>query len=41
MEDSGVGSGGCVVHVDVYGKWVILSVADMIRLACMQKLWSL
>ena len=52
MEGSVVGSAGCVVHVDVHGEWVmlwvaamynvlaILSMADMVCLACMQKLWS-
>ena len=44
-----VGSAGCVVHVDVHGEWVmvwlaamsiILSMADMVCLACMQKLRS-
>ena len=43
-----VGSVGHVVHVDVHGEWVmlwvaamsILSMADMVCLACMQKLRS-
>ena len=43
-----VDSAGCVVHVDVHGErvmlWVaamsILSMADMVCLACMQKLRS-
>ena len=29
MEGSGVGSAGCVVHVDVHGEWVMLWVAAM------------
>ena len=39
MEGRGVGSPGCVVHVHVYGDWVmlwiavdILSIADMVCL---------
>ena len=48
MEGSRVGSGGCVVHVDVHGErvmlWVAvatLSMADMVCLPItMQKLWS-
>ena len=52
MESSVAGSAGSVVHVDVYGEWVmlwvaamynlvaILSLADMVCLAYMQKLWS-
>ena len=47
-----MGSTGSVVHVDVHGEWfmswvaamynliAILSMADMVCLACMQKLWS-
>ena len=47
-----MGSAGSVVHVDVHGEWfmlwvaamynliAILSMADMVCLACMQKLWS-
>ena len=51
MEGSWVGSGGCIVHVDVHGKLVMLwvhgcnvvatlSMADRVCIACMQKLWS-
>ena len=52
MEANVMGSTGSVVHVDVHGEWVmlwvaamnnvvaILSKAYMVRLACMQKLWS-
>ena len=29
MEGSGVGSAGCVVHVDVHGEWVMLWVVAM------------
>ena len=47
-----MGSAGSVVHVDVHGEWfmlwvaamynliAILSMADMVCLASMQKLWS-
>ena len=47
-----MGSAGSVVHVHVHGEWfmlwvaamynliAILSMADMVCLACMQKLWS-
>ena len=43
VEGSGLGSAGCVVHVDVHGEWVVLWVAatqlllsnaDMICLVC-------
>ena len=48
VEGSQLGSGGCVVHVDVHGEWVMLwvavatlSMADRVCLpVTMQKLWS-
>ena len=49
VEGSGVGSGGCVVHIDVHREWVMLWVAAMWLLywawpSCldyMQKLWTM
>ena len=29
VEGSGVGSAGCIVHVDMHGEWVVLWVAAM------------
>ena len=46
VEGSVMGSDGCVEHVDVHGAVgccnvvAVLSMADRVCLACMQKLWS-
>ena len=47
VEGSGVGSAGCVVHVDMYGEWVVVGGCNLIATEhgmgchiCWRVLWS-